>query len=99
MAKLQIIPAGYWDPIEKPEGIFRTGLATGDRLMMVASEYKAGADSAAHAHDNEQIGYVMRGEIEVIVGDKSYTCKAGDTYAIPGKLRHTVRARTDALVI
>ena len=99
MAKLQIVPAGFWESIEKPPGIFRTSLATGDRVMMFTSEYKAGVESTPHAHDNEQIGYVLRGEIDVIVGDQSYTCKAGDTYAIPGKLLHNVRARTDALVI
>ncbi len=44
-----------------------------------------------HAHENEQIGFVLRGRVEVTVDGHRKVLRAGDGYLIPGGVRHGFR--------
>lgn len=40
-------------------------------------------------HEGEEFGYVLEGEIEIIIGDKSYKCKRGESfYYISNKVHY-----------
>lgn len=44
--------------------------------------------SSDHAHDNEQIGIVLAGQIELTIDQDTRTCQKGDAYYIPPNVQH-----------
>lgn len=47
-----------------------------------------GQSLPAHRHPNDQIGYVLAGQCDLIVEDEKYHVKAGCTYNIPSNKWH-----------
>ena len=68
--------------IEFPEGyVTVTGLA----------EVQPGGSAGRHTHPGIETGYVLSGEADLIVGDKTQHLKPGDSYAIPAGAVHDVK--------
>ncbi len=44
-----------------------------------------------HSHNNEQMGYIISGEVELTIGDESRICKLGDAYYISANVNHGFR--------
>ena len=44
-----------------------------------------------HSHPEEQIGYVLAGQVEIVVGDERMECRGGDGYSIPSGVPHSFR--------
>jgi quercetin dioxygenase-like cupin family protein len=42
-----------------------------------------------HHHPNEQIGIVLKGEIDYTIGDDAKTCRKGDAFLIPPNTSHS----------
>lgn len=42
-----------------------------------------------HHHENEQLGFVVQGELVLTVGDETQRLGPGDTYVIPSNVSHT----------
>lgn len=42
-----------------------------------------------HHHENEQIGIVIKGEIEYTIGNETKLCRQGDAFIIPPNTHHT----------
>ncbi|MFB1065705.1 cupin domain-containing protein [Natrinema sp. H-ect4] len=83
---------------EVADGVHLAALPTGDRAGMVYWRIEAGATLPVHAHDNEQIGFVLEGELTAIVEGEEYPLTAGDAYRFASSERHGAenRAREDA---
>ncbi len=79
------------------EGITRRLIKT-DHLMMANIEFTDGPTSEPdpfHAHPHEQVSYVAEGEIYLFVeGEEKIHLKAGDKFAIPGNIPHTIQRLT-----
>ena len=60
---------------------------------------KAGAAIHAHDHPNEEVWYVIEGELEVRIGDETRVAGPGCVVLVPPDTVHSVRARTDARAI
>lgn len=72
-------------------------LVSGEGTMLVRLLFKAGFDQDGHLHpDHESIGYVVSGEIEMSVGDRRSTLRAGDSWYHPKGVFHTARAVVDS---
>ena len=41
-----------------------------------------------HSHVNEQLGYILSGEVEITIGDEKKICRVGDVYLIPSNISH-----------
>ncbi len=67
-------------------------LIWGQRLMLSLVEFEPGAVVQRHNHPNEQIGTVIEGEAEFVVGGQRRLLRAGDMYVIPAGVEHEVRA-------
>jgi quercetin dioxygenase-like cupin family protein len=52
-----------------------------------------------HSHPNEQVGYVISGELEMTIDGVVRVCAPGDCYHIPGDVEHMGRAVSDCVVI
>lgn len=65
-------------------------LATGPQSMMTKMRYRQDNVIPFHSHPNEQIGYVLSGRIRVLTRDSRHELGAGDTYAIPANVEHSI---------
>ncbi len=60
-----------------------------ERMSMVFFHVAAGTRIPEHAHPHEQIGTVIRGEVNLAVGEESFTVRAGEAYHVPGNVTHS----------
>ena len=56
---------------------------------------KKGTISANHAHDENEIIYLVKGEIELTIGNETKTIKAPIMFKIKSKVHHKLVALTD----
>ena len=63
---------------------------SGEQIQLTFVRLEAGFVSS-HKHPEEQMGYVLSGEIELIIGEEKMKCTSGDGYSIPGNTLHLVR--------
>ena len=59
----------------------------------------AGSTLPDHSHPHEQVVNMVKGELELKVGDESRIMKPGQTAVIPGDVPHSAKAITDCKVI
>jgi quercetin dioxygenase-like cupin family protein len=85
--------------VEIWKGVHRRTMATTDEAMLCEFFLECDAFVPPHQHMNDQVGYVISGELEMTIGGQARICKAGETYAIPGGIVHSARAITDVLAI
>lgn len=63
-------------------------MLVGDKGMVTFWKTKAGAHSAAHAHPEEQLFWILSGKVELRIGGEKRTCGPGDMGVIPGGTEH-----------
>lgn len=87
-------------PTITPDGAERRVLSYGGGLMLVQFSFKAGVASLEHSHPHEQIGYVVSGEIEVIVdGSEPRRLTSGGSYYVPSNVRHYIRTFAPTVLV
>lgn len=68
-----------------------TRIVSGQSLMAVWVDVKAGTHIAAHRHPNEQITWLLAGRMEYRIGDGPRTpCDPGTIVHIPADVEHEV---------
>ena len=75
-------------------------MITGDRMMIAQIYLKKGSVVPRHAHENEQITYVLSGALRFHLGAEGaqeVTVRAGEVLTIPPNLPHTAEALEDTL--
>jgi quercetin dioxygenase-like cupin family protein len=78
-------------PLVLREGI--TGRAVnGERVTLAVVDLDPGAHLPEHHHENEQLGFVIKGEISFRIGKETRTCHPGDAYAIASDVPHEATA-------
>jgi quercetin dioxygenase-like cupin family protein len=86
-------------PFITPEGAERRVLSHGGGMMAVEFRFPAGVIAPIHHHPHEQIGYVVSGEVELIIdGQESQRLTAGCSYYIPPNVRHGVITLTPTVL-
>jgi quercetin dioxygenase-like cupin family protein len=79
-------------------GIKRTPLQKvefppGFNVVMAAAEVPAGGAAGRHTHPGVETGYVLEGELELLIdGKPPMKLKAGDSYQIPEGVIHDAKA-------
>lgn len=85
--------------IEMLPGIHRRTMGTTDEAMLCEFFLQRESLVPPHSHKNDQVGYVVYGQVEMTVGDVVMLLNPGDSYAIPGGIVHSARAVVDSLII
>lgn len=85
--------------VEMLSGVHRRTMATTDEAMLCEFFLERGACVPDHGHVNDQVGYVVYGKLEMTIGKTVLVLNPGDSYAIPGGVRHSARALQDTLAI
>jgi len=92
----------HWNQVEEVEmfpGFFRRTLGITDSMMIVEFRALAGASVPDHKHPNEQVGYVVSGQMNLTIDGQTVTVIAGDSYAIPGDVLHGADFDDECVVI
>jgi quercetin dioxygenase-like cupin family protein len=99
MASKQIVRWGDVTPVEMVPGLMRRTLGYTEDAMVVEFRAEPGADVPAHSHPHQQVGYVVSGEIAITIGGVTSNCKPGDSYVIPGDVKHSAIFLVESIVI
>jgi quercetin dioxygenase-like cupin family protein len=91
-----------WDdlPREDLNPLIGRRLITGDQMMIAQVFLAKGAIVPQHAHDNEQLTYILEGTLRFWLGDDEPTVvdvHAGEVLHIPSNLAHKAEALEDTL--
>jgi quercetin dioxygenase-like cupin family protein len=86
-----------WDEIalEKVTEMLSRKIVAGDREMLVQSYVKRGCLVPMHAHESEQMTYVLQGALKFLVGGEEITVRDGEVLHIPGGVAHQAEALED----
>jgi quercetin dioxygenase-like cupin family protein len=71
----------------------------GQRLTMAVVDVDPDQDVPEHSHDNEQLGFVLRGHITMTIGGRSRTLSVGETYSIPPNTPHSAATGPDGATV
>ena len=86
-----------WDEIalDKVTELLSRKIVTGDREMLVQIYVKRGCLVPMHAHDSEQMVYVLQGALRFRVGGEEITVREGEVLHIPSGVAHQAEALED----
>ncbi|HYU80770.1 MAG TPA: cupin domain-containing protein, partial [Vicinamibacterales bacterium] len=90
-----------WDDIT-PEQINSTvsrQYITAERVTMARFELKRGAVVPQHAHENEQVSYIISGALKFIFEGRDIIARGGEVLQIPPNVPHAAEAIEDTLAI
>jgi len=83
---------GFWDIKTLKLDEFRPGISSkiesGKNLTMAVMEIAPNKEGIAHDHPFDQCGIVVKGEIEMLIGEEKKWLKPMDTYFIPAGIKH-----------
>jgi quercetin dioxygenase-like cupin family protein len=84
--------AGDGEWVATPDGNRRRVILHTDELMIVEFAFEKGGIGALHSHPHVQSSYVAEGRFEVTIDGVTETLAAGDSFIVPSKLVHGVKA-------
>jgi quercetin dioxygenase-like cupin family protein len=87
---------GYVDALP---GIRRRTLSYGHATLMSEFRLRAGSPLPMHDHPQEQTGYLVSGRLRLTIGGETHDVAPGDSWSIPGGVRHGAEALEDAVAI
>lgn len=84
----ELKPARIWDGV-------LARVVNGDRVTIGFVEIDPDVLVPEHRHDNEQVGFVLRGSVTMVVAGQSRELRVGETYTIAGQVPHSAKAGAD----
>ena len=75
-------------PIKALEGVFRKTLIYNDDLMLCHFSLEKNAEIPMHSHDEQQIGYMIKGNIKFLTENGDFIAKEGDSYVFDSNEKH-----------
>ena len=89
-------------PRERVTDTFDRRLITGDRVMLAHVYLKKGCQVPRHFHENEQVSYILDGELKFWIGEdgaEEITVRAGEVLHIPSNVPHAAEAVSDVFAL
>ena len=71
----------------------------GEKMTFGYVELKQGSEVPMHNHVQEQITYILEGELDMVIGGENCLLKAGMYHVIGSQIPHSAVARTNCKVI
>jgi quercetin dioxygenase-like cupin family protein len=85
-------PLRIWDGV-------RARAVHGERITLSVVELDAGSVIPEHAHEQEQVGMLVRGSLSFRVGEERRELGPGAAWCIPSQVPHEVRTGPDGAVV
>ena len=87
-------------PFTTPEGAERRILSYGGGMMLAQFTFDAGVTAPIHSHPHEQIGYVVAGELDLLMeGQATRRLTAGCSYYVAPNVRHGIITRAPTVLL
>ena len=88
-----------WDEIalEKVTEMLSRKLVTGEKEMLAQIYLKRGALVPMHAHESEQMTYILQGALRFFIEGEEITVREGEVLHIPSRTPHQAEALEDTL--
>ncbi len=67
----------------------------GDRLTVAVIDLEPDLEVPEHHHDNEQLGFVLKGHVTMVIAGESRRLGVGETYRIPSNVVHSASTGPD----
>jgi len=87
-----------FQPIEPVKGC-RMRTPFGEHLMLSYLEMDDGAVVPLHLHPHEQGGMLLKGTLDLTIGDETRRCQPGDMFLIPPNVMHKAVAVGGPVVV
>jgi quercetin dioxygenase-like cupin family protein len=78
-------PARIWDGV-------LARVVHGDRVTIGFVDIDPDVQVPEHRHENEQVGFVQRGSVTMVVAGQSRELGVGETYTIASQVPHSAKA-------
>ena len=85
-------PARIWDGV-------LARVVNGDRVTIGFVDIDPNAQVPEHRHENEQVGFVLRGSVTMVVDGQSRELRVGETYTIASQLPHSAKAGVGGVTV
>lgn len=81
------------------DGIEQKTLVHGDKTLLVEFRLQKGSALPLHSHPHEQTGYLVKGQLRLIIGADVHEVLPGDSWCIPGDVLHCAEIIVDSVAI
>lgn len=85
-------PTRVWDGV-------LARIVNGERLSIGFVDIDPHAQVPEHRHENEQVGFVLRGSVTMVVDGQSRALEVGETYTIASQVPHSAKAGADGVSV
>ena len=92
------IDISEFQPIEPVPGC-RMRTPFGEHLMLSYLEMDEGAEVPLHSHPHEQGGMLIKGTLQLTIGDETRLCQPGSMFLIPPHVKHRAVAMGGPCVV
>lgn len=80
-------------------GVRMKTLVHGENTLFTEFLLQAGHTLPRHAHEQEQTGYLASGAIRLSIGEETFDVEPGDSWCIPGNVKHGAEILADSVAI
>jgi quercetin dioxygenase-like cupin family protein len=87
------------NPVNMLSGLVRRTLATSQTMMICEFTFEAEVTIPIHSHPHEQVGYVVKGRVEMTVAGHTKILTAGDSYCAPSNVPHGAHTLEPTIII
>ena len=94
---MSVIPQQPW--IQIAPGIRRRTIATGASMYQMRAELEAGSRMPAHHHPQEQIMYIIKGRVRLLVANGPHELATGESFYLGSNVPHGVETIEESFVL
>ena len=80
-------------------GIKIKTLVYGDKSLISEFRMQQGSSLPIHNHPQEQTGYLISGRIRLTIGEDTFEVEPGDSWSVPGNVRHQAVILSDTVAV
>jgi quercetin dioxygenase-like cupin family protein len=80
-------------------GLTRKTLAQGQSMMICEFTFDAHVEIPSHSHPHEQVGYVVKGHVEMTIAGKKFELSQGDSYYAPSNVAHSALTLEPTIIV
>jgi quercetin dioxygenase-like cupin family protein len=93
----EVVRLHRWDEIalEKVTEMLSRKIVTGDREMLAQVYLKRGCVVPMHAHESEQMTYILQGALKFFIDGEEISVREGEVLHIPSQVPHQAEALDD----
>jgi len=81
------------------DGVKRKTLVYGEKTLMTEFLLEKGKALPSHSHPQEQTGYLVSGQIVLVIAGEEFEVKPGDSWVIPGNAEHAAKIIEDSVAV